>query len=65
MTSKLSLTNMSTVSVRPPLYPAIIPTTTAMIRDTTPAMTATVSELRTAKVACQKMSWPLELVPNQ
>ena len=42
-----------------------MPTVTAMMRDTEAAISAMISELRTAKEPIQKMSWPLESVPSQ
>jgi hypothetical protein len=65
MTRKTSLTNMRTLPVAPPLYPATMPTSTATTREREAAITATMRELRTAKDPCQKMSYPLELVPRR
>jgi hypothetical protein len=64
MTKKLSLINMRTLSVDPPLYPASIATGTAIILDIIPAIRAMIRELRTAKQAVQKISIPLESVPS-
>jgi hypothetical protein len=42
-----------------------MPTSTAMMRETKPAISEMISELRTAKLACQKISCPFESVPNR
>ena len=65
MTSRLSPINISTRSVLPPLYPATMPTRMAITRETMPAISEMIRELRTAKVACQKISCPFESVPSQ
>ena len=42
-----------------------MPTRTAITRETDAAMSEMIRELRTAKVACQKMSCPFESVPSR
>src|SRR5690606_12048331 len=64
MTSRLSPKNVSTLSIAPPLYPATIPTRMAIILETNAEMREMINELRTANVACQKISCPFESVPR-
>jgi hypothetical protein len=64
MTSRLSPINIRTRSIVPPLYPAIMPTMMAITLETNAEMREMIKELRTAKVACQKISCPFESVPS-
>ena len=64
MTTKLSLMDMSTLSIVPPRYPAVSPTKIATTRDTAAVNKPSSSELRNANPIHQNMSWPRELVPK-
>jgi hypothetical protein len=60
-----SMQKRSTRSVQPPRYPAAAPASEASTVENRATTRPMMSDLRSPYVVCEKMSWPILLVPHQ